>query len=281
MEYLLVLHTAVAFAQRSVFAAYNAIAAGIDLGLPALAPFTALAQHYVFAAYYAIAAGAEMQFPRIFSAVSYYTGYDIAHSDLSMGPKLMGFFIQLYRFFCGEEQQAGLASSGYLAFIKPIYIVIGNWMRSVSNQCIKATGTASFFGQRNSSVDEGQYRSCIFYTFACIVFVLALMHVASCWKIHRSNKARVEKLPLEGKYLRAMLNLEVEQAKSRLIKKELDLLQRRDFEDATETVDITTCIDASDKILQNMDEVLKSTTLLIGEMKVEMDDQSSTPDKTA
>ncbi|KAJ2847807.1 hypothetical protein GGI22_005874, partial [Coemansia erecta] len=94
-------------------------------------------------------------------------------------------------------------------------------------------------------------------------------------------KARAEKLPLEGKYLRAMLSVEIEQAKVRLVKEDLDLLKRRDFEDATEAVGITTFIDASDKILQNMDGVHKSTALLIGEMKVEMDDQSSTPGKTA
>ncbi|KAJ2394773.1 hypothetical protein GGI23_004561 [Coemansia sp. RSA 2559] len=155
-------------------------------------------------------------------------------------------------------------------------------MRSVSNQCIKATGTASFFGQRNSSVDEGQYRSCIFYASACTAFVLILVHVVVCWGIYCSNKkARAEKLPLEGKYLRAMLSVEIEQAKVRLVKEDLDLLKRRDLEDATEAVGITTFIDASDKILQNMDGVHKSTALLIGEMKVEMDDQSSTPGKTA
>ncbi|KAJ1786829.1 hypothetical protein LPJ59_005851 [Coemansia sp. RSA 2399] len=112
----------------------------------------------------------------------------------------------------------------------------------------------------------------------CISFIVILYLVVDRRRL-RIQSAQAEKQLLKRNYFSVVLSLEVEQAKSRMAKRELDMLMREEHEDIAEIADLTTRIDKTDNVLQKMDGILKSTMLIIGEIKAETEIQSSTPGK--
>ncbi|KAJ1891489.1 hypothetical protein LPJ81_005736 [Coemansia sp. IMI 209127] len=114
----------------------------------------------------------------------------------------------------------------------------------------------------------------------CISFIVILYLVVDRRRL-RIQCAQAEKQLLKRNYFSVVLSLEVEQAKSRMAKRELDMVMHEKHEDIAEIADLTTRIDKTDNVLQKMDGILKSTMLIIGEMKAETEIQSSTPGKKA